>query len=125
MIIDTAARHRAMTAWGEELPTWVLALATACDDTSQRRVADTIGYSPATVSLVIRNSYRGDMARVEQAVRGAFMGGTVSCPGLRQEMPSNDCVAWQRKPYDGSNHQTVRMFQACRSCANRKMEEGQ
>lgn len=45
------------------------------------------------------------------------------CPALRQELPSHDCVAWQRKPYDGSNHQTVRMFQACRSCPHRKQEE--
>ena len=113
---DPSARSRAAAAWGEDLPAWVSALAAACDDTSQRRVADAIGYSAATVSLVMRRAYRGDLSRIEQAVRGAFMGGTVSCPALRSELPSHDCVAWQRRPYDGSNHQTVRMFQACRGC---------
>lgn len=120
---DVSARSRAAAAWGEGLPAWILALATACDETSQRRVADAIGYSAATVSLVLRGNYRGDLTRIEQAVRGAFMGGTVACPALRQELPSNECVVWQRRPYDGSNHQTVRMFQACRACPNRKQED--
>ena len=118
-----AARSRAAVAWGDDMPAWIAALAAACDDTSQRRVAEAIGYSTATVSLVVRRAYAGDLARIEQAVRVAFMGGTVSCPTLRQELPSHDCVAWQRRPYDGSNHQTVRMFQACRACPNRKLED--
>lgn len=118
----TSASARARDAWGDALPVWVLALATACDATSQSRAAEVIGYSPATVSLVIRHTYSGDLARVEQAVRGAWMGDTVSCPAQHVEMPAHACVAWQRKPYDSSNHQTVRMFMACRSCPLRKAE---
>ena len=123
MKAQTTARDRAMLAWGEEIPAWVLALATACDDTSQSRAAAVLGYSAATVSLVVRRAYRGDMASIEKAVRGAWMGDTVSCPPLRQELPAHDCIAWQRRPYDSSNHQAVRMFRACRECPNRKQEE--
>lgn len=118
-----AAHLRAATAWGDDMPPWIVALAAACDDSSARKVADRIGYSAATISLVLRRAYRGDTARIEQAVRGCFMGSTVACPALRQELPSNECVAWQRRPYDGSNHQTVRMFLACRVCAHRKQED--
>jgi hypothetical protein len=118
----TAASVRARDAWGAGIPVWVLALATACEATSQSRAAEAIGYSAATVSLVIRRAYTGDLTRVEQAVRGAWMGDTVSCPAQHVEMPAHQCVAWQRKPYDSSNHQTVRMFTACRSCPMRKPE---
>lgn len=111
-----SATDRAREAWGDALPAWVLALATACDTTSQSKAAAVIGYSPATISLILRRGYPGDLGRVEQAVRGAWMGDTVACPALHQELPTNECVAWQRRKYDPSNHQTVRMFMACRSC---------
>lgn len=119
-----SATSRAREAWGDDIPAWVLALAAACDDTSQAKAGVRIGYSPATISLVIKHAYRGDLTRVEQAVRGAWMGDTVSCPGMLAEMPAHECVAWQRKPYDASNHQTVRMFAACRRCPLRKPLEG-
>jgi hypothetical protein len=122
-ITAPAARFRAATAWGEDIPAWVTALAVACDGSSARRVAERLGYSAATISLVLRRQYRGDLSRIETAVRGAFMGGTVACPAMGHELPGDQCVTWQRRPYDGSNHQTVRMFQACRSCPNRKQED--
>lgn len=119
----TTATARAHAAWGDALPAWVLALATACDATSQGKAAAAIGYSAATISLVISRKYSGDPARLEQAVRGAWMGDTVACPALHQELPTNECVAWQRRKYDPSNHQTVRMFMACRSCPHNQQPD--
>ncbi|MBX9752289.1 MAG: hypothetical protein K5Q68_22055 [Roseococcus sp.] len=117
------ATARALEAWGDALPAWVLALATACDDTSQSQAAKRIGYSAATISLILRRGYPGELTRVEQAVRGAWMGDTVACPALHQELPTNECVGWQRRKYDPSNHQTVRMFMACRSCPQNSQPE--
>ncbi|WP_431282701.1 hypothetical protein ACQW02_25390 [Humitalea sp. 24SJ18S-53] len=116
------AVDRARAAWGDDLPAWVLALAIASDATSQAKAAKAVGYSPGRISQVLNRSLKPETGQLERAVRGAFMGDTVNCPALRQELPAQQCVAWQRRPYDGSNHQTVRMFLACRDCPNRQSD---
>lgn len=118
-----SARFRAQIAWGDDAPAWVMVLAAACDDASQNIVAKQLGYSAARISQILNRRNMAGSGVVERAVRGAFMGDTVACPALHQELPSNECVTWQRRPYDGSNHQTVRMFLACRYCPNRKQED--
>ncbi|SNS38690.1 hypothetical protein SAMN06265365_1602 [Tistlia consotensis] len=116
-----AAIDRARSAWGEELPAWLLALARACDATSQARAAEAIGYSPAVVSTVLKGRYAGDLTRVEAAVRGAFMAEVVACPVLG-EIPTQRCLAEQRKPFTPSNHERVRLYRACRSaCPHSKI----
>ena len=112
----TTALERARAAWGEAMPEWIVALAKACDATTQSRAAEAIGYSPAAVSQVLKRAYAGGLDRIEQAVRGAFMAAEVDCPGQGRAIPTNECTTWQRKGYDGSNHCAVAMFRACRSC---------
>lgn len=115
----SAALDRARQAWSGAPPDWVEALAKACDGASQARVADRIGYSAATVSQVIKAAYKGDFSRVEAVVRGAFMAETVACPGRGCAIPTDECVGWRRRPYDGANHLHVRMYRACRGgCPN-------
>lgn len=117
-----SALFRARAAWGDALPAWVARLATECDAASQSIVAKRLGYSAARISQVINNKRMGDPGELERAVRGAFMGATVACPGQGTEIPQDTCVSWSRRPYDGSNHVNVRMFQACRACPQRKPE---
>lgn len=113
----TSAVKRAEAAWGE-VPEWVRVLAEQCDKTSQTKVAKVVGYSAATVSYVIKAKYAGDMSKVEQAVRGAFMNAVVDCPVLG-ELPANECLENQRRPFAATNHIRVQLYRACHGgCAH-------
>ncbi len=108
---------KARNAWGEP-PAWVLALADACDASSQVAVARRITYSPPTVSQVISNTYRGDLARLEAAVSGIYLAATVDCPVLG-EMARNVCLEWQERPYTDASALHIRMHRACKTCPQR------
>jgi len=94
---------------------WLELLREHCSRSTQAKVAKQLGYSPAVISQVLKGSYRGDMASVEGAVRGVFMGGTVVCPALSQEIPLNRCVALQRAPFSFTNSLKNRIRAHCRS----------
>jgi len=94
---------------------WLEVLREACERQSQVKVAKLVGYSPATISQVLKRSYRGDMAAIEGAVRGALMGGTVTCPALMQEIPTNRCMTMQRRGFSHTNAMINRIRRHCRS----------
>ncbi len=112
---------RARAAWGDRLPDWVEALARACDGESQGKVGLRIGYSAAVVNQVVGNDYRGDMAAVERAVRGAFLGLSVECPVLG-EISTVACRGHQARSFQAasSNSVKVRLFRTCPSCPHRR-----
>ena len=114
-----SALTTARDAWGANaVPDWVQVLATACDATSQNRVAAKLERSPSLVSNVLRNKYRGDMAAVEELVRGVFMHETVDCPGLGN-IERQVCQKWRERagrPLDPINAQYVSMHRTCRNC---------
>ncbi len=73
--------ERAEAAWGQT-PSWVLALARACDRSTQMRAAEELGVPQSYVSWAIRGERFEYHARVETAVRARLMGETVECPIL-------------------------------------------
>lgn len=109
--LDNVAK--ANEAWGNDVPEWVIVLAKNCSRSGQSTIAKQLDYSPATISQVLSNSYRGDVGRIEQIVRGVLMAETVRCPRLG-DIARNVCQTWQRKPFSPTNSQRVRMFHACR-----------
>jgi len=113
---------RATAAWGNALPDWVLVLAETCQKSTQSAVAKRLSYSPAVVSAVLSNSYqKGDMAKLEQMVRGALMAETVVCPMLG-DVARNVCLDWQSKPYSPTSSHRVTMYRACRDgCHNSRI----
>lgn len=110
--VDTARAH-----WGPDLPDWVLALARACAETSQNKVAGQIGRSAALVSTVLRRQYPGDLVAVEELVRAHLLAETVRCPALGT-LPLHECRDWRAKARDFANTNSlrVRMWRACRAC---------
>ena len=109
-------------AWGDDAPDWIAILASECDRTNQRTVAEAIGYSPAAISNVLNKRYgidghSGDLAAVEQAMRGAFMNAVLTCPDLGP-IPTHTCLSWQKKAraFANINLLRVRMYRACRMC---------
>ncbi len=119
--VDHVARAKA--AW-DPAPEWVIVLAEACCLTSQSKVGSRIKYSPATVSQILSNTYRGDIRRVEEMVRGALMSETVECPQLG-EMSRARCLDWQKKPFAPSSSHRVAMYRACRNnCPHSRIKGG-
>lgn len=114
----------AQAAWGAALPDWVARLAAECAATSQNRVAALMGRSPTVVSQILRAKYPGDMAAMEDIVRGVFEGATVECPQLGT-IPSNDCQDWRRKSarFSSVNSLRVDMYRACNRCPRNRREE--
>jgi hypothetical protein len=113
---------KALAAWGEPAPDWIIELAAACDASSQRMVAEVLGYSPAAVSNVLNcrygvNGHGGDLSGVERAVRGAYMDASLSCPELG-DLPLHTCREWQKtsRTFVNVNPLRLRMFRACRAC---------
>ena len=105
---------KAQAAWPEPLPVWIQVLAEACDDRSQKAVADQVQYSPGVISTVLSNCYRGDVNAIQKAVEGALMNVTVQCP-VAGEIGMQQCQAFQRRPFKATNSQRVMLFRACRS----------
>lgn len=107
----------ARAAWGADIPDWVEALAQACAAASQARVAARIGRHPSLVSQVLHGRYPGDLAGVEELVRGAFMRATLDCPAMG-EIATDQCQKWRdrTRAFSGHNAQRVAMYRACIRC---------
>lgn len=103
----------AREAWGESCPDWILALAAACDQTSQAKVGLQLGISGTAVNQVLRGRYVGRMDRIEARARGELMRATVQCP-VMGEISSRQCQDEQRRPFATTNPQRVRVYHACR-----------
>jgi len=115
-------RETVRQAWGDTPPDWIVALAEACAETSQNAVATRLSRSASLVSTVLRGTYRGDMAAVEERVRGVLMRSVVECPEIGA-IPTQTCQDWRARSrtWTGVNAMRVRMFRACRTCPrNRK-----
>ncbi|WP_112311423.1 hypothetical protein [Pseudogemmobacter bohemicus] len=107
----------ARSCWGDTIPDYVVVLAEECGRSSQSAVAKRLNRSATLVSNVLRNKYSGDMAAVEDVVRGVFMGRSVTCPALGR-ITTAACRDWRAKgkTFSNENSERVRMFKACRNC---------
>lgn len=105
--------EKAEVSWAPA-PDWVQVLAAEVDRRGQPAAAKKIRYSAATVSQVISNSYRGDLARVEEMVRGALMAATLECPVLG-EIGRDRCAAEQQEPFRATSAFRAQLFHACRA----------
>ncbi|MFO1417285.1 MAG: hypothetical protein U1E83_01310 [Methylotetracoccus sp.] len=103
---------------------WLGALRLACEKSSQATVARRLGVSPATVSQVLKGTYRADLGGIEKRVRGALLGETVECPILGS-IRTNICLDWQAKPFAATNELRVMLYRACRDgCPHSKLRSG-
>lgn len=113
--------ERARKSWAGKgvVPAWVLALAEACDKSSQGKVAQRLGISSAVVNQAIGNSYKGRLDRIESRVRGELMREVVACPVLG-EISTRDCLDHQGRKFGATNPLRVKLFQTCPTCPNRE-----
>ena len=112
--------EKARLYWGDNLPDWIRILAEECDKTSQGKVAARIKYSKATISLVLKNDYKGTIAAV---IRAVLMNSTHECP-VFGEILTRDCLFNQAQPFSNSGNQNrIRLFRACRQCKFNRTKE--
>ncbi len=117
----TDPHARAAAHW-DPVPDWVLLLADAVAAHGNGHAAARIGYSPSVPSQVLGNKYTGgDLASVEQAVRGALGGETLACPVLG-EVRADACLEHQKHSRAGNrgSELRVRLAAACPTCINAK-----
>lgn len=95
-------------------PEWKQLLGNAVANTSTRQVAKEIGYSAATVSLVLADKYPGNTAKVASKVMARYS--RVHCPYDDKEIAKSRCgdLATARAP----SHNPIKMahWRACQRC---------
>lgn len=111
--------QKARTAWGDDMPDWVLVFADQCDHDGVSSTASRIGYSPSVGSQVLSKTYRGRLDKIEAAVRGAFMGATVQCPVLG-ELAHDKCLYHQGRKFAPTNPTRVALSRTCPTCPHFK-----
>lgn len=86
-------------------------------------VAKEIGYSRATVDLVLKGTYAGNLDAVAERVMSIYgLNGKVQCPVLGEITPQNCAENWQRAKtvgLRGGNPDTLKLHHKCIRCSNR------
>ena len=122
--IKISALEHVEKHWGTDAPQWIIDLAKACDKTSQKAMASKIGKSPAVINLVLKNNYVGGrIDRVEADVKRILDARPVDCPILGL-IEASECISNQKLPFNGGNHQQVKLFVACRKCPHNSKNQG-
>lgn len=86
---------------------------------SQSKVAEQLGVSTAVVSTLLNDKYTGDVASMEQRIRGQYMAETVRCP-VYGDLSKRSCLDNQALPPAFTNPQRAALSRACKTCPNRK-----
>lgn len=94
---------------------WLSVLKDECDRLSQAAVARRLGVSGALVNQVLKGTYKGNVSRIEELVRGTFMQETVFCP-VMGEVSKRRCLDEQVRPFAPTNPQRVQVYRACKDC---------
>lgn len=115
--------QKALDGWGSP-PDWVQELALLADREGLAKAGSRIGYSGSVVSQAINNRYdKGDLTRVEEAVRGALMGLEVECPVLGP-IGRNICLEEQKQPFRATSRHRAQLYHACRGgCPHSKLKD--
>ena len=113
-----------------QMSMWIQVLAAECEKASQAKVAKALrkssgdGFpSPTVINQVLKNKYPGRTDRLQALVEGMYMSVTVQCPVVG-EIPSDQCIEYQSRPYAATNPTRIKLYQACRAnCTNSKIME--
>ena len=121
--IVTPAIQQVKDHWGDAAPEWVVKFAKACDETSQKEMAQKIRRSPALVKQVLKNKYPGRVDHVQSDVEKILNNQMVVCP-LLGSLDFQQCLSNQNMPLDCTNAHRVQLFKACRKCPHNSKNQG-
>jgi hypothetical protein len=83
---------------------------------SQVKVAAKLGYSTATISQVLNETYLGGLDAVLTRVEEVFSSRILDCP-LLGEINLARCVKERRRSFSAVNPQRVKLYRKCKACA--------
>ena len=125
MPVNLTNIERATVSWGADMPRWVRLLASACDATNQRLVADRLGKSGGYVSRIINKNYAGSYQEAEQLVRAAYGDEEVACP-IWGAIPLSSCIRSRRRkgpPRNQAHHLHAAVCPTFSSNSDRREED--
>ena len=102
---------------------WIELMRHEVDKTSLNTVGNRIGYSYATISLVLSGKYPSNLNRIKERFENEFLLRHVQCPVLGS-INRNECLDHQAAPFSSANFQRVQLYRACHSgkCPHAKKE---
>jgi hypothetical protein len=86
---------------------------------SQTAAAAELNVSVAVVNTLLKDKYPGNVAGMEERIRGQFMSKTVQCP-VQGVLSSRSCMDNQALPVAFTNPVRAALSRACKTCPNRK-----
>ena len=96
---------------------WLDLLRRAAERETIAGVAERVGLSRSTISLVLAGKYPAkSLAGVEQKVRDAL--DSWLCPYYGIVIRATDCRAWRERPMPQSSARDIRFWRACQSCSH-------
>ena len=103
-----------------QLNDWMHMLREAVTASSQTAVAERLGVSRTTVSLVLANKYPGKTDRVAARVMNVF--GQVQCTHTGQPIALTVCVSYANRRAPLNNPLELSHWRTCRTCALRPVK---
>jgi len=94
---------------------WLALLQREVDRSSRQKVADQLGVSRTTVSLVLAGKYGAATDAVAQRVLSTF--GHIDCPVMGKILPKQ-CEAYHSRPAPLNNPVAMQHFRICQSCVH-------
>ncbi|MFN3879830.1 MAG: hypothetical protein ACK4L8_00185 [Nitrincola lacisaponensis] len=103
-----------ISAWGDTPPDWIVALAAEVDSSNRTAVAQRLGISRTSVSLVLVNKYPSSSTQgIEKRVMALLS--SIQCP-VMGEISAEQCQTERKKPFVASNPTRIRLYRACSTC---------
>ena len=97
---------------------WLVLLQNAVSKSTMTEVADKLGYSVATVCLVLSGKYPGKTDKVAKKVVEVFA--VVSCPFLQADITSKECVGFGNCKAPTHNPNKMQHWRFCQRCPNKQ-----
>lgn len=104
---------------------WIEQLRQVCAQSgnTQRKVADSIGYSPSAISAVLSGKYKGPLDRIRDAFESKYGIESVPCPVLG-EVRLSRCLKEQKIIGSRANRVRVALNRHCPTCRYNRANGG-
>lgn len=96
---------------------WFALLVRETEKSSCRAVADKLGYSLTSISLVLSGKYNGGTGKIAEKVLKVY--GEIKCPHLLQTITLQACIDYANSPAPTHNPAKMAHWRACRNCPRR------
>lgn len=93
---------------------WFTLLRQRVDESSQAAVARDLGFSKATICLVLKGTYAASTKHLAEAVLARY--GQIDCPHLKRPITPDECLGYATAPMSTSNPHALDHWAACQAC---------